>query len=499
MRALNLPALRERRTRLSLLAAGAAAGWVLHLNFLAFHGSGASPRVYLHLHDVAHYYLGSKYFPELGYTDLYTAMLRAEAERYGDRFAALEARDLESHEVVHVRTLLERSDPVKARFAPERWRSFREDVGFFRDALGPQWAEVLRDHGFNATPVWAQIGGAIASRAPASERGLLALASLDPLLLAGLFGAIAWAFGAETCLLAMIYYAVLHGASFGWTGGAFLRFGWLFGVVVGACCLARGRSAAGGALFGLATSLRVFPAAFALGLACKAGHELLERRRLSRGTAAALGAFAATVLLLVGATAAEPGAAQRWREFASNLERHTRGDAWNLIGMTEILSWRSTPETETAAAGQEVARGRIHALQILVLAPLSLLFLYRRSRRDPDVALAAAGIPILFATLNLAAYYYAFLVLLVPVFRDRPGKLALLLAVEAATYLLQSFDDRPATVFLYRNLLLAYALAALYGWDQDRRRSAEPTISSTSAAPAANPGAESDGTRGRTA
>jgi hypothetical protein len=31
-------------------------------------------------HDAALYYLGSKYFRELGYGHLYTAMLRAEAE-----------------------------------------------------------------------------------------------------------------------------------------------------------------------------------------------------------------------------------------------------------------------------------------------------------------------------------------------------------------------------------------------------------------------------------
>ena len=63
-------------------------------------------------------------------------MLRAEAEEYDDHFRAVEARDLENNGLVHIRVLLERSEPVKARFTPERWRDFRLDVAYFRDALG---------------------------------------------------------------------------------------------------------------------------------------------------------------------------------------------------------------------------------------------------------------------------------------------------------------------------------------------------------------------------
>src|SRR5207249_1196016 len=116
--------LTDRRRYRGLLAILAALAWIAYLNFLSFHGA----RTYMHLHDVAHYYLGSKYFPEVGYGQLYIAMLRAEAERYDNHFLAIEARDLETQALVHIRTLLRRSEPVKARFSPERWLSFQEDV-----------------------------------------------------------------------------------------------------------------------------------------------------------------------------------------------------------------------------------------------------------------------------------------------------------------------------------------------------------------------------------
>ena len=417
----------------------------------------------MHIHDVAHYYLGSKYFDELGYSDLYVGMLRAESERYANHFKAVEARDLDSYEIVDIRRLLARSDAVKSRFTPERWSAFQDDVAFFRDAMGPQWGEVLRDRGFNPTPVWAWLGGALANRVTAgSERGILALSALDPLLLAGSFAALAWAFGVEAMLLAMLYYTVVFGASFGWTGGAFLRFAWLFGVVVGVCCLARGRIVAAGSLFAVAASLRVFPALFVAGMACRAIREILATRRLSLASAAGIGAFALTGIALGGATLLRPEGLEHWRGFTAKMERHLAHDASNLVGLAELLSYGELRDPGMGTSGPISTSTRIRVGLLATLAPLALVFLYRRSRRDSDVALAAATIPLLFVTLNLASYYYVFLVLLVLAFRDYPAKLALLFAVEAASYALAAFEDRDATVFLYRNLLVAFLLAALY-------------------------------------
>jgi hypothetical protein len=161
---------------LGTLASVAVLAVVTHLNFFSFHGE----HTFIHLHDVAHYYLGSKYFSELGYRDLYTAMLRAEAEAYDNHFKAIEARDLESYDRVHIRALLEKSDPVKAAFTPERWTDFKLDVSYFRDTLDRQYGEVLLDHGFNPTPLWVVIGSALSRWVPAgSETGILLLAAVS--------------------------------------------------------------------------------------------------------------------------------------------------------------------------------------------------------------------------------------------------------------------------------------------------------------------------------
>jgi hypothetical protein len=281
LRRLDVGSTRQTRRYLIALALLIPAACVIHLNFFAFHGTG-STRVYVHLHDVAHYYLGSKYFPELGYSGLYTGMLRAEAELYDDHFRSIEARDLETNALLHIRGLLVRSDEVKNRFTAERWSDFKEDVRYFRDALGPQYGDVLRDHGFNPTPVWALIGGAFANLVSAgSTRGILLLTLLDPLLLAGMFMAVWWAFGADAFLLSVLYFCIPFGASFGWTGGGFLRYTWLFALVVGVCCLRQRRYLAAGVLLAASTSLRIFPAFFAVGLLLKAAGHWIQYRRLA--------------------------------------------------------------------------------------------------------------------------------------------------------------------------------------------------------------------------
>ena len=272
--------LRDRDRYLRALAGLAAIAAVAYLNFLSFHGA----KTWVHYHDVAHYYLGAKYFRELGYGDLYTAMLRAEAEVYANRFKTIEARDLHTGEMVHIRGLLQSSGPVKERFTPERWEAFKADVAFFREALGAQYATLYQDHGFNPTPLWPAIGGFLANRVPAgSATGIFLLTLIDPALILAAFAAVFWAFGLETALLAAIHFCVIFGAGFGWTGGAFLRFLWFFGVVAGFAALAKGRHATAGALLALATVLRIFPVFFAAALLAKAIGDGLMHGGIERG------------------------------------------------------------------------------------------------------------------------------------------------------------------------------------------------------------------------
>ena len=454
--------LADRTRYVATLVAIAVLAVVTHLNFFSFHGE----RTFVHLHDVAHYYLGSKYFAEVGYRDLYTAMLRAEAESYDNHFKAIEARDLESYDRVHIRTLLQKSDPVKAAFTPERWRDFKLDVGYFRDALDRQYGKVLLDHGFNPTPVWVVIGSALSRWVPAgSESGILLLTLLDPLLLVGLFLAVGLAFGREAALLSLIYFSFIFGASFAWTGGAFLRYPWLTAVVIGVCCLKRRRYVAAGSLFAIATLLRVFPLFFVVPLLFRAATIAVSRGSVPRRYREFFVSFAATACLFVATTALLPRGLGHWTEFQTNLATHVRQISPNIVGMTKVLAHIPGAPEQVSQDEFDLLKARqrlIYNVQLVVIFMPVLLLAAAVSRRTSDVGAVLLTLPLLFFGVNLASYYYVFLIVIAACLWRFPGRVALLFGVETATYCLLLFEDREGLLFVYRSVLVLYMVVALY-------------------------------------
>lgn len=462
LRSTGASSLASPSTYRRILAALAALSAVTYLNFFSFHGE----HTFVHYHDVAHYYLGSKYFRELGYGNLYTAMLRAEAESFDNHFKTIEARDLRTDDLVHIRVLLEESAVVKAAFTPERWADFRTDVAYFRDALGPQYGKLFQDHGFNATPLWALGGGALANLVPAgSGTGILLLTLLDPLLILVSFAAVGWAFGAETTLLAIIHFCIVFGATFGWTGGGFLRFVWFFGVVVGFCCLERGRHALAGGLFAVAAVLRIFPAFFMAGLLFKAVFDLIGARRVRWRAWRLTASFAATVAVLVSMTLAAFGGPEPWRDFKRNLDRHVDTVSPNIVGLTQFLAYEpgERPETVTAQKLRQIREERalLYDRLLVTVFPVALLAVAGASLFLGEVAAAALGVPLLFVGTNLASYYYAFLVVLVLMNRDKPRRLMLIFSAEALSYVLLLFEAREALLYVARSVILIYLFAAL--------------------------------------
>lgn len=457
--------------RLLLVATGC--GLVIYCNFFAFHGRQADgQRVFVHLHELAHNYLGAKYYAELGYTDLYTAILRAEAELFNNHFRAIETRDLKTYQQVHIRSVLERSDPVKASFSPSRWVAFKQEVSYFRHALGPEYGKVLLDHGFNATPVWALFGRSLSQWVAAgSSFGMWCLTLLDLACIVAMCLAIGWAFGIEAALLSLLYLCVLFGAGFAWIGGALLRFGWLCGVVVGVCCLHKRHYAWAGVGLAVASGLRIFPVFFLLPLAWKAGVAVWRYRRLPRRYVKLFGTYAATVGLLLALTAGLPKGLEHWVDFGENIVFHHGHPAPNLVGLSQVLSLPQYEQNEPlegaggvkTGGAQRPAEEKGWHVQVLILLSgfVVLGLIASHSRRQTDAQAAVGALPLLFVGLNLAAYYYVCLVLLVLVWRNQPRALAVLFGIETVVYCLLVFDVPEALLHRYHSGLIGLGFIAL--------------------------------------
>ncbi|MBM4375011.1 MAG: hypothetical protein FJ095_07995 [Deltaproteobacteria bacterium] len=290
------------------------------------------PRYY-HRWDQYHYYMGAKYFPELGYTNLYKCAVIAEEElgvrrveldrAVGQKSAPTALVDFraEMHDadkkvrdlgaeyaaeyggenlLIPVQKILEHPEQCKGLFSETRWAAYKEDVAFFRVVSGKQyWTDMQKDHGFNPPPVWTIAGKFFSDLAPTSVHFLQFLAAIDLLYLAGMFAALWWGFGWRVFAVGAIFWGCQSSAPFYWTGGAFLRQDWLFFLVLSAAAMHRRYFKIGGAALVYAGLLRIFPGLVVVGTLVPFVTHLVEKRRMHPDHKQALlgGTIAALVLV----------------------------------------------------------------------------------------------------------------------------------------------------------------------------------------------------------
>jgi hypothetical protein len=388
---------RASRIRLILLCLLGLAAYASYYHFFQLVHRGGFAGT-----DNYHYYVGSKYFSELGYYGLYECSLVAlDQKGLLESDARLAARDLRSMDIWPESYVRVRATDCPERFGAERWREFGRDVAWFYK----RWPEHIRravwsDHGYHPTPIWSLIGGSVASLVSIRDTSdVWLLGRLDRLLIALALAAVAWAFGLEIASLAAIVWGTGYMWRYGWVGDAMLRHAWWVSLVLGICLLRRGYAATGGASLGLATLLRLFPGVFPLGYLVRAGRRAWQERSVARSTIRFMfGAGATCILLVLACVVFMDQGIEAFLEFGAKIGKFVSAASTNKVGLGVVASWLF-PETPWAARCFEV----IAAVALLALV-------WRALREAEDWEAAALGfvlIPILTQPTN---YYYSFVV-----------------------------------------------------------------------------------------
>lgn len=365
----------------------------------------------IHRSEQLHYYVGSKYFSELGYTHLYECVVGAERELQGT--APKGVRDLRTNDMGAAPTPGPRCD---GRFTEERWGAFREDVRFYRSVSEDDyWQVILADHGFNPPPTWAVLATPFHASTPMTLGRAQALGAVDGLLLAGGFALVGWAFGIRTMALCLVLWGTNAAATSWWIVGSMLRADFLFGLLAAASLLRKGRPGLAGAALGLAAAARVFPAllfvpmvAFFLG------------RPARRRTA---GRFLMGGGLTVGALAII--ACARWGsgsfgEFYGRLSVHDATPTWNRMGAKAL--WMAQAEVRadhSHVAPREILWKRARQERLtqyrgvfIAVATLALVVVWRTASRTPSAVVAlVSGTLLLGVLVSPSCYYWSFLLL----------------------------------------------------------------------------------------
>ncbi len=472
--ALLYEALRETRgeplsaktTRRAGLALGAL-GVVCYFQFFTLGYAS-----FIHRSETFHYYLGSKYFPELGYEGLYRCTLAATAE---EGLAMPErARDLRTNTLVSAASALPPPGECQARFGPSRWATFRADVAVFRGLAGPDyWQNIVQDHGYNATPTWGILGRLIGETVPASLRSLQLLAAIDVLLMAGTLAALRWGFGLRIACLGALFWGTQAASTFFWIGGSLLRQDWLFCSIAALALLRRGHPGVAGASLAYAALARSFPAVLFVGAAV-----VCVRHRVKHGAWRGdhrrffLGAVVLSLVLLPASVALHGRDA--WPAFARHIAMHDATPTSNRMGWKAIVSHTAAGRLSVVTQnGQGDPFARWKQLREQRLAETIWLYrgglalalatfvcvTWRLRTLSLAVALGACLLPV---SLGLSCYYYSFLVVLVPLSRARrPLELAALVAallsgVAAMKY--ASYDDRYVAMSLLFTVYAAFTL-----------------------------------------
>jgi hypothetical protein len=481
---------------------------------------------FYHRHDQYHYYMGAKYFPEMGYDGLYKCGVIAQDEIgtvvNNDARVGLTGKFEMSKEVrasdkkirnlggdnllMPVTEILAHPEVCKAHFSPERWAEYKADVQFFRIASEKDyWENMQKDHGFNPPPVWTILGRFFADLAPAGSvyGGFLflqLLAGLDLLYLLGMFIALYWAFGWRVFAVGAIFWGCQASAPYYWTGGAFLRQDWLFYLVLSACLTRKHYFKLAGASLVYAGLLRIFPGLVVIGWLTVAGYYLVRHRRMAKphqqmliGGTAAAAILLPLSLIVCGATSikqaiTEPQSAliagkNAYQQFYEHtLEVHDRTPLTNHMGLRVLISHN---------VGGDVSSGRMkYTKDVKMTDPFELWKRMRNERYDKyrpvAYAIIAASLAFFVYVMRrvksmwvaqclgqvfiillsqLTCYYYSFMILTAPLTRLKRGIEAPLFAFAAFsifTWRIFFWNDDRYTGLTLISLLFCFGLLCVF-------------------------------------
>jgi len=406
---------RGRRPRDRALAALGVLGFAAWWNFGLFHYPD-----FVHPHELFHYVIGAKYFPELGYTRLYECAVIADVEAGLDEAVARrQIVDLHSYAEIPAAEVAAHPRRCTDHFAPERWALFQHDMAWFRSRMAPAaWEQLQRDHGYNPTPVWGILGRLFVGSKPLDDARVATLSLIDPALELLLWSFAFWSFGWRAACVALLFWGTNHPAEYGWVGGAYLRHDWLLASVAGMALLRRGSAGAGGFLLGWAALLRVFPLIFFLPFALRAlvaslrAHKLVLDPSHARIATGALLAAALALPLSVWSSGASA-----WPEFVDNVRLHAASPSNTALGLGSLVAFSPQGrESALRAAGVDVdaawkqahreKRGGRWPLFAL-LATAFVVLTARATRGAPDWELAILGVGLVPVFVDASSYYSA--------------------------------------------------------------------------------------------
>ncbi len=375
--------------------------------------------------DDLHYLIGTKYFDELGYVDLYECLIVSElvqgaGNQHRDEAKRIKwIRSLKTNHMYKIGAI-ENSPARKQRcidrFTPERWAEFGSDITAFREWLEPwgrQWPKLMGDHGYNGAPVLTVILSAVGnaveiSHESLSKLGLINLALVTTMLLTAL-----WAFGWEAAAVFAVSMFCSVVESFG-HAMSIPRYMWLAALVMGICFLRKEKYEASAVALVFSASLKGFPSFFLIA-ACLHIFVLLFRRGHVRDFLSwkpgrfLIASFVVMVVLFVVSISALQGL-ENWTGFFHQMDLNGNRKAGGSIGFAFNFTYSTVDKdfrTTLATLKHTVFGLRIQTYMWICATLLALAVARHASWLRGSTLTLALGFALVHLFTVPMAYYYA--------------------------------------------------------------------------------------------
>jgi hypothetical protein len=290
--------------------------------------------------DITYYYINSKYFKELGYFDLYPAMLIADSEAENLLTKISRYRDLNDYQIVSAKKAQTDKARIKKNFSAQRWQKFKHDVDFLvHNSIAGGWSYFFIDHGYNPPPTWTIIGGTLSRLFPVELIKFIAM--IDFVLIIIMFIFIMKAFSTSTMLFALLFFLCTFSGRWPVLGQSLLRFDWLAATVISVCLLKKERYGWAGGLFMYASLNRIFPAIFFWPCITIIGWQTIKNQSFSHKHCRFIFGAISVFIFLMLASVTTLGT-EAFAQSVKNIKMHASTESYSShrVGLGDALFYR---------------------------------------------------------------------------------------------------------------------------------------------------------------
>jgi len=363
---------------------------------------------YVHHHEHFHFFLGSKYLPQLRYDTIYEAAILATNENGYLLDKPVRYRDPMTFRF-HLSPIPSgRQAEIRSRFTARHWQEFKRDVlASFRQIA------FVEDHGNTGSPAWAMAAGLFTRPLAYTNESSYLFANLDMLALLVLFLAVGRAFGVRATAWTMIVGLSVP-LVFRYLGGALLRMDWLCALGVSICLFEKRHFRWAGLVLGYAVASKFLAGVMVLPFGIRFVIQTVHKRSIDRDQLRyilyAIGGLGIFVVL----SGLFFGDFELWRDYYRRMlvtfHQHYYRNQYSLRDLFlqavhfPALAWNPFPDVIAAKLGSvhvSDVRAAFVAVQLVVLSALGFV-----AYRNPARFAFALGPLAVFTVLVTNRYYW---------------------------------------------------------------------------------------------